>query len=128
MKKRLFLAGMFSMVLAFGLAVTGCDDGSGDDGGGGGGASLEGTTWAKGDNKAIRFTGGTLQYSEHIKDSAFASEGTYTYDSALRITVTLEVDGEVKTLPGNAAINGTTLNITGFADPLDKLNGSWTKQ
>jgi hypothetical protein len=40
MAKKSFFAGMVAMVLAFGMMVVGCDDGSDDDSGGGGGNSL----------------------------------------------------------------------------------------
>jgi len=40
--KNLFLAGMFSIVLVFGLTVVGCDSGGGGGGGGGGGSGESG--------------------------------------------------------------------------------------
>jgi hypothetical protein len=129
MKKRLFLVGMFSMVLAFGLVVIGCDDGSGDDDGGGG-PSLVGT-WSKVDDTAIRFSGNNLQSTGDITATNvnWTQQGTYIYTPPT-LTVTPPPNGGVVQNPvqGTAVIVGVQLTITGFPQAQAQLNGNWTKQ
>jgi hypothetical protein len=129
MKKRLFLVGMFSIVLAFGLVVIGCDDGSADDdGGGGGGSSLEGT-WSKPDNSAIRFSGNNLQSTADITaiNVNWTQQGTYTYTLPTLIVTPPPQNGVVQNpIQGTAVINGIQLTITGFIEW--GFEGNWTRQ
>jgi hypothetical protein len=130
MKKKLFLLGMFGMVLTFGIVVIGCDNGSGGGGGGGGAPSLDGT-WSKSDDSAIRFNGGNLQSTGNITATNvnWTLEGTYQYSSPT-LTVTPPPSGGVvqSALVGTAVINGIQLTISGFTGTAAGLNGSWTKQ
>jgi hypothetical protein len=70
MKKNRFIVGIASLVLVFGLIITGCPTDS-DDGGGNMSIKLEGTWVNSGENEGVsweliyKFTGNQVEYSDH---------------------------------------------------------------
>jgi hypothetical protein len=126
MNKKLFFAGIFTMVLAAGIVLLGCDNGTGDDGG----PSLDGV-WSRVNGTAIRFSGNNLQFTTDVTAANvnWPLVGTYTYNSPTLIVTPPPANGEVQNaVQGVAVINGIQLTISGFTGALDYLNNSWTKQ
>jgi hypothetical protein len=121
--KRFFLFGLPAVLLALGLVLAGCDDGSGSGGGGGGGGSLDSAlvaTWHStqtaadsGESAVFEFkTGGVLVMAGQADGSDF----TVT-TSGGRISATVTTGGQ--TVDGGSiayVVNGTRLK---FSDPVN---------
>jgi hypothetical protein len=133
MKRKLFgIVGALAVLLALGLALTGCPSDSGGSGGGGG-DPLAGT-WSKADNSAIRFSGGNLQSTQDITNTNpnWTLQGTYTYNSPTLTVQPPPQNGVVQNaVQVTATVSGIQLTISGAANvggTVALLDGSWTKQ
>jgi hypothetical protein len=106
-RNKLFLMGMLAAVLAFGLVVAGCDDGSGS-GGGGGNLPVKTIRWQPDSNGYTQFyTNDTQYYDHYFTASAEHSGDTY--------------EAEVKKLSGNTTYGYGMLFCYDSSNP-DKLS------
>jgi hypothetical protein len=130
MKNKRFLLGMFSVLLTFGLLVTGCDNSndSNDSSGGGGGGGIPSEllgTWIKADATIIFFA-----------DNVNVTKGSNPKDYSVDVngkTIKYGNGGETSswaTLCTNYTISGTQLTLSGNAEynGASPLNGTYTKQ
>ncbi|MDR2783622.1 MAG: hypothetical protein LBB48_07290 [Treponema sp.] len=118
MKKKLFLAGMLSIVLAFGIMVISCDDkddGNPFEGTWSGTASISGQSAAA----TITATGSTWNF---VCTAATVNEsGTYTYSGS---TATLKSG---TTTLGTATISGKNLSVSLIAGSYSGATGTFSK-
>ncbi|MDR1324491.1 MAG: hypothetical protein LBK00_00460 [Treponema sp.] len=146
MKEKLFLTGMFSIILTFGIVVMGCDTGSGDSGngnssgngngnnsgngngtgnGGGNSNSFEGTwigtaTFEGNSSPAtITITGSTWNFV--CEEAGMDESGSYT-PSGNSATLT---SGD--TVIGSATISGNNLSVTLSGGDYEGGTGTFTK-
>jgi hypothetical protein len=110
MKNKLFLAGMFGMVLAFGIVVIGCDNGSTDNEGGGGSGNPFVGTWngtatlnSQSAPAVITVTGSTWNFV--CQTAGMNESGSYTYSGN---SATLKSGN---TVIGSATVSGSNLSV-----------------
>jgi hypothetical protein len=125
--KRFFLFGLSAVLLALGLVLAGCDDGSDDDssGTGGGGNPFEGTwngTATLDETSAsatvtVTATGWTFVCADADMDES----GTYTRNGN---TATLTQEGVTF---GTASISGNTLTVNITSGEYSGGTGTFTK-
>ena len=125
MENRKFWLGMLVMVLAFGMTVVGCDNGST---GGGNDGSLDGT-WNQGPMTIVISGDG---YTSILEGKNFG-KGTISYDGS---TVTLNSTHAwsnsswtpfSETITGSYSLSGNTLTISGIQGTYSSMNGNWSK-